>query len=285
MEGMVLINKKKKIYKIALYGILIAYSVVTIYPFIWALAASFKPLREITSGNLSLLSDHFTTEQYQYLFNSRSGSMFVKWFLNSIIISTIGTVINLFLNSMAGYSLARLKFPGRNKIYYSILAMMMIPTQVLLIPNYLIITNFGLIDSYWSMILPASVNIGNIFMMRQFFLTFPKDIEEAAHIDGLGRFGTFFRIVMPMAKPSIATQAVFVFMGFWNNFMSAMLYLKSPSKFTLTVGLQVLQKSDQGGQMWNRVMAASILTIIPIIILYILFNKYFLQGIRMDGEK
>ncbi len=285
MEVMVLINNKKKYVKTLLYIALILYSLITIYPFVWAFAASFKPLREITSGNLSLFSDNFTIEQYQYLFDSKSGSMFIKWFVNSIIISTIGTTINLFLNSMAGYSLARLEFPGRNKIYYAILAIMMIPTQVLLIPNYLIITSMGLLDSYWSMILPAAVNIGNIFMMRQFFLTFPREIEEAAHIDGLGRFGTFFKIVMPMAKPSIATQAVFVFMGFWNNFMSAMLYLKSPSKFTLTVGLQMLQKADQGGQMWNRVMAASILTIIPIIILYILFNKYFLQGVRMDGEK
>lgn len=174
---------------------------------------------------------------------------------------------------------------GRGKIYYGILAMMMVPTQVLLIPNYLIITNMGLLDSYWALILPAAVNIGNIFMMRQFFLSFPRDVEEAARIDGLERTGTFFRIVMPLAKPSIATQAVFVFMAFWNNFMSPMLYLKTQSKFTLTVGLQMLQKADQGGQMWNRVMAASILTIVPIIILYIIFNRYFLQGVRMDGEK
>ena len=155
------------------------------------------------------------------------------------------------------------------------------------IPSILagIITNMGLLDSYWALILPAAVNIGNIFMMRQFFLSFPRDVEEAARIDGLSRTGTFFRIVMPLAKPSIATQAVFVFMAFWNNFMSPMLYLKTQSKFTLTVGLQMLQKADQGGQMWNRVMAASILTIVPIIILYIIFNRYFLQGVRMDGEK
>lgn len=278
-------TKKQKALKILLYTILIIYAFVTFYPFMWAVAASFKPLAEITSGNLSLWSDNFTLEQYRYLFDPVSGSLFPQWLMNSIIISVIGTTVNIFLNTMAGYALARLQFPGRQRIYYGILAMMMVPTQVLLIPNYLIIQNLGMMDSFAALILPMAINISNIFMTRQFFLNFPKDVEEAARIDGLSRVGTFFRIVMPLAKPSIATQGVFVFMGFWNNFLSPMLYLKTQSKFTLTVGLQMLQSADQGGQMWNRVMAASILTILPIIVLYIIFNRYFLQGVRMDGEK
>lgn len=278
-------TKKQKALKILLYTILVIYAFVTFYPFMWAVAASFKPLAEITSGNLSLWSDNFTLEQYRYLFDPVSGSLFPQWLMNSIIISVIGTTVNIFLNTMAGYALARLQFPGRQRIYYGILAMMMVPTQVLLIPNYLIIQNLGMMDSFAALILPMAINISNIFMMRQFFLNFPKDVEEAARIDGLSRVGTFFRIVMPLAKPSIATQGVFVFMGFWNNFLSPMLYLKTQSKFTLTVGLQMLQSADQGGQMWNRVMAASILTILPIIVLYIIFNRYFLQGVRMDGEK
>ena len=183
----------------------------TLLYIILALAASFKPLSEITSGSLSLFSKHFTIEQYLYLFSPASGSMFTQWLINSVIVSVIGTVINIFLNTMAGYSLARLTFPGRKQFYYGILAMMMVPAQVLLIPNYLIIKNLGMLDTFWALILPAAINIGNIFMMRQFFLSFPKDVEEAARIDGLSRVGTFFRIVMPLAKPSIATQAVFVY--------------------------------------------------------------------------
>ncbi len=237
-------TKKQKALKILLYTILIIYAFVTFYPFMWAVAASFKPLAEITSGNLSLWSDNFTLEQYRYLFDPVSGSLFPQWLMNSIIISVIGTTVNIFLNTMAGYALARLQFPGRQRIYYGILAMMMVPTQVLLIPNYLIIQNLGMMDSFAALILPMAINISNIFMMRQFFLNFPKDVEEAARIDGLSRVGTFFRIVMPLAKPSIATQGVFVFMGFWNNFLSPMLYLKTQSKFTLTVGLQMLQSAD-----------------------------------------
>ena len=275
-------TKLQRSLKIVLYIILIAYAGATVYPFVWAIAASFKPLQEIVSGEMSILTKNFSLNNYNYIF-SRS-SLFGQWFINSVIVSVIGTTINVFLNTMAGYSLARLNFPGRDRIYYGFLALMMVPAQVLLIPNYLILMNLNMLDSFSALILPAAINIGNIFMMRQFFLSFPKDVEEAASIDGLGRFQTFFRIVMPLAKPSIATQAVFVFMGFWNEFMKPMLYIKTPSRYTLTLGLQTFQ-SQNGGVRWDHTMAASVITIIPIIILYFIFNKYFLQGIRMDGEK
>lgn len=274
--------KQKYFFKYLLYGILIVYAVLTLYPFIWAFTASFKPLKEIVSGDLSFVPKEFTTDAYAYIFGR--SSLFSQWFINSVIISVIGTTVNIFLNTMAGYALARLSFPGRQRIFYGLLAMMMVPSQVLLIPNYLILVNLGLLDSFGALIIPAAINIGNIFMMRQFFVSFPKDIEEAASIDGLGRFQTFFKIVMPLAMPSIATQAVFTFMGFWNEFMKPMLYISTPSRYTLTLGLQTFQAKD-GGVRWDHTMAASIITIIPIIAIYLIFNKYFLKGIRMDGEK
>lgn len=274
--------KQKNFFKYLLYGILIVYAVLTLYPFIWAFTASFKPLKEIVSGDLSFIPKEFTTDAYAYIFGR--SSLFSQWFINSVIISVIGTTVNIFLNTMAGYALARLSFPGRQRIFYGLLAMMMVPSQVLLIPNYLILVNLGLLDSFGALIIPAAINIGNIFMMRQFFVSFPKDIEEAASIDGLGRFQTFFKIVMPLATPSIATQAVFTFMGFWNEFMKPMLYISTPSRYTLTLGLQTFQAKD-GGVRWDHTMAASIITIIPIIAIYLIFNRYFLKGIRMDGEK
>ena len=274
--------KQKNFFKYLLYGILIVYAVLTLYPFIWAFTASFKPLKEIVSGDLSFIPKEFTTDAYAYIFGR--SSLFSQWFINAVIISVIGTTVNIFLNTMAGYALARLSFPGRQRIFYGLLAMMMVPSQVLLIPNYLILVNLGLLDSFGALIIPAAINIGNIFMMRQFFVSFPKDIEEAASIDGLGRFQTFFKIVMPLAMPSIATQAVFTFMGFWNEFMKPMLYISTPSRYTLTLGLQTFQAKD-GGVRWDHTMAASIITIIPIIAIYLIFNKYFLKGIRMDGEK
>ncbi len=185
---------------------------------------------------------------------------------------------------MAGYSLSRLSFPGRDQIYHALLVLMMVPAQVLLIPNYLILQKMGLLDTYAALVLPSAANIGNIFLMRQFFMNFPKEVEEAASIDGLGRYGRFFRICMPLARPTIATQAIFVFMGFWNEFTKSMLYIKTASKYTLTLGLQSFQ-SQNAGTMWHQVMAAACISVFPIIIIYLIFNKYFLVGVRMDGEK
>lgn len=239
-----------------LYVVLIIYALITLYPFLWMVAASFKPLREIVGGNMSLISENMTLDNYKTIFGH--SSLFPRWFLNSLFVATVGTVINVYINSMAGYSLSRLSFPGRDKIYHGLLLLMMIPGQVLLIPNYLLLKEFG--------------------------MNFPKDVCEAAEIDGLSRYGVFFRIAMPLARPTIATTAIFGFMGFWNAFTAPMLYIKTASKYTLTLGLQSFQ-SQNAGTMWNQVMAAACISVLPIIILYLIFNKFFMVGLRMDGEK
>lgn len=275
-------KSKRKAGRIALYAVLIIYAFITLYPFLWMVAASFKPLREIVGGNMSLISENMTLDNYTTIFGH--SSLFPRWFLNSLFVATVGTVINVFINSMAGYSLNCLNYPGRNKIHHALLLLMMIPGQVLLIPNYLLLKEFGMLDSYMALILPAAANIGNIFLMRQFFMNFPHDVAEAAEIDGLNRYGVFFRIAMPLARPTIATTAIFGFMGFWNAFTAPMLYIKTDTKYTLTLGLQSFQ-SQNAGTMWNQVMAAACISVVPIIIIYLIFNKFFLVGLRMDGEK
>lgn len=275
-------KKKMTVGRGLLYAVLIVYAIITLYPFLWMVAASFKPLREIVGGNMSLISENMTLDNYATIFGH--SSLFPRWFLNSLFVSVVGTVINVYINSMAGYSLSRLSFPGRDKIYHGLLLLMMIPGQVLLIPNYLLLKDFGMLDSFTALILPSAANIGNIFLMRQFFMNFPKDVCEAAEIDGLSRYGVFFRVAMPLARPTIATTAIFGFMGFWNAFTAPMLYIKTASKYTLTLGLQSFQ-SQNGGTMWNQVMAAACISVLPIIILYLIFNKFFMVGLRMDGEK
>ncbi len=275
-------RKSFKISRFLLYLILIIFALITLYPFLWMISASFKPLKEIVGGNMSLIGKDMSLDNYRYIFG-RSTS-FPRWFLNSFVISVIGTVINLFINTMAGYALSRLNFPGRNKIYFILMSLIMIPGQVLMIPNYLIIQKLGMLDHFSALIIPAAANIGNIIMMRQFFINFPSDVEEAASIDGLGRYGRFFRICMPLAKPIISTQAVFVFMGFWNEFTKPMLYMKTETKYTLTLGLQTFSSRD-AGTAWHQVMAAATITVLPIVIIYLIFNRYFLVGVRMDGEK
>lgn len=273
--------KKFKWSRAILYAILIIYALVTLYPFLWAVMASFKPYKEIVAGGLNILPQEGTLDNFKYIFTK--DPLFVKWIFNSFIIAGIGTIVNIIINTMSGYALARLRFPGRNYIFLLILAVMMVPAQILLIPNYLIMKSLGLLDSYSALILPGAINFAYIFMMRQFFINFPKEVEEAAQVDGLNRTQTLFKIVFPMARPAIATQGVFVFLGFWNEFLKPLLYISSPEKYTLTLGLQTFQ--SQNLTQWNYIMAASVVSIIPIILLYIMLNKYFMQGMRIGGDK
>ena len=254
---------------------------IVAFPFVVMLSTSLQTKSEIFSPSASLLPEKFMFSNYAEAMKSGD---WLRYFANSAFITAIVVVISLIINSMAGYSLSCLSFPGQNRIYHGLLLLMMIPGQVLLIPNYLLLKEFGMLDSFTALILPAAANIGNIFLMRQFFMNFPRDVIEAAEIDGLGRYGVFFRIAMPLARPTIATTAIFGFMGFWNEFTKPMLYLKTQTKYTLTLGLQSFQ-SQNAGTMWNQVMAAACISVVPIILLYLIFNKFFLVGVRMDGEK
>lgn len=275
--------KRKKYLLWFLYMIIIIYAVFTLFPFLWAVSASFKTYKEITSGSLNLIPVEPTLNAFKKLFLMDEN--FTRWVFNSFFVCTVATLTNVILNSMAGYSLARLNFKGKNLIFYGILLSLMVPGQVLLIPNYLIVKAFGLLNSYKAIILPAAVNGTYIFMMRQFYINFPTNLEEAASIDGLGRLGIFFRISIPLAKPAIATQSVFIFLGFWNEFLRPKLYLSNPSKYTLTVGIQSMMSRYSGITQWDEVMAASVISLVPILLIYIVLNKYFMQGVRMDGEK
>ncbi len=274
---------KDKVLKIVLYSIVILYAVVTLFPFLWAVSASFKPVSEIVGGNMSIIPEHPTVDAYKRLL--ADNGMFWRWILNSFFIAGVATACNVLFNTMAGYSLARIHFKGRNLIFNIIVATITIPAQVLLIPNYIIITSLGLNDTYAAVILLSAINASYIIMMRQFFINFPKEVEEAATIDGLSRFGIFWKLSFPIAKPAIATQSLFIFMGVWNEFLKTKLYLSTPDKYTITVGLQALSQSQGDSVPWDLVMASSVMSIVPMIILYIILNKYFLEGVRIGGEK
>ncbi|ART75925.1 ABC transporter permease [Sutcliffiella horikoshii] len=274
-------KKKLSVGKALLYGILILYAVITLVPFIWAVSSSFKTLEEIVSGTINFIPKNFTFDNYKQIFLEQE--LFPRWLLNSLIIGVAGTSLNLLFNSMAGYALARLSFPGRKTLFIIILAVLMIPAQVTMIPNYLILRELGWLNSYQGMIVPAMINATFIFMMRQFFINFPKELEEAAEMDGLSRFGTFFKIVIPLAKPALAAQAIFVFMGFWNDFMRPLIILSDPSMFTLPLGLNTFK--GQYISYWNYIMAASMVFTLPVLLLYGFFNRYFIKGISFTGGK
>jgi len=264
-----------------LYILLTGYAIVTLLPFLWALSASFKPLSEIVSGEPNLLPHQFTLDNYRQIFFREP--LFVRWLLNSLVIAVSVTLCNLLFNSMAGYALARLRFRGRQAWFFLILAVLAIPAQVTLIPTFLILKAFGWLNSYQGMIVPGMVNATFIFMMRQFFINFPKELEEAAQLDGLGRFGTFRHIVLPLAKPAIAAQTIFVFMGSWNNFLLPVVILFDPEMFTLPLGLNSFK--GQYISNWNYIMAASMVFTLPALAIYAFFNRYFIEGVTFTGGK
>ena len=267
--------------KALLYVLLTLYAIITLIPFLWALSASFKPLTEIVSGEPNFLPKNFTLDNYRQIFLQEP--LFWRWLFNSIAIAVSITLLNLLLNSMAGYALARLHFVGKRFWFFLILAVLAVPTQITLIPTFLILKAIGWLNSYQGMIVPSMVNATFIFMMRQFFVNFPKELEEAAQLDGLNTFGIFRHIVLPLAKPALAAQAVFVFMGSWNNFLLPIVILFDPEMFTLPLGLNTFK--GQYISYWNYIMAASMIFTLPALGIYAFFNRYFIQSVTFTGGK
>ncbi len=267
--------------KALLYVLLTLYAIITLIPFLWALSASFKPLTEIVSGEPNFLPKNFTFDNYKQIFLQEP--LFWRWLFNSVAIAISVTLLNLLLNSMAGYALARLRFVGKRFWFFLILAVLAVPAQITLIPTFLILKAIGWLNSYQGMIVPSMVNATFIFMMRQFFVNFPKELEEAAQLDGLNTFGIFRHIVLPLAKPALAAQAVFVFMGSWNNFLLPIVILFDPEMFTLPLGLNTFK--GQYISYWNYIMAASMVFTLPALGIYAFFNRYFIQSVTFTGGK
>ena len=285
-------NEKKRrnklyinwLYKCSLYLVLISYLFITLYPFIWSIFSSFKVDLEIADGSFNPFPKKWTTENYEQIFSMGDGLM-SSWIMNSFIVAFFGTLGNLLFNTFAGYALARINLPGRNKIMWSLLALMMVPGQVGIIPNYLLLKYFKMTNTLYSLIIPAFVNISFIFMSRQFFLKFPKEIEWASRVDGQNRIAFIFRSVMPLMKPMLMTQAVFSFMGFWNNFMVAKMYIETPENYTLTVGIQSILERDANQVSYGQILAGSSISIFPILLLYVVLNSAFMSSNRTDGDK
>lgn len=264
-----------------LYLLLVVYGLVTLIPFLWALSASLKPLPEVISGELNFIPRQLTLQNYQQVFVQQP--LFLRWLFNSIVIAASVMILNLVFNSMAGYALARLRFRGRQFWFYLIASVIAVPIQVTLIPTFLILKTLGWLNSYQGMIAPVMVNATFIFMMRQFFVNFPRELEEAAALDGLGRFATFWYIVLPLAKPALAVQAVLVFMSSWNNFLLPVVILFDPEMFTLPLGLNAFK--GQYISYWNYIMAASMIFTLPVLAIYAFFNRYLIEGVTFTGSK
>jgi len=260
-----------------LVAILILYSVLVFVPFLWSVATSFKTLPD--SLTLSFLPNPFTTYGYTTAFTQLDPGVPVLFF-NSALIAALVTASNLLLGALGGYAFARLRFPGREVLFVLVLGTMMIPDQLRLVPVYQILTFLRLVspgpENYLGVFVIIAIYPTSLFVMRQFFLTVPYDLEEAAMLDGAGTFGTFWRVMLPISTPALAAVAILSFQGTWNGFFWPLVILQAKQHWTLPLGLTQFRFLYSTN--WPPLMAMTVIATIPIVILYVLFSRYFVGG-------
>ncbi|WP_372439928.1 carbohydrate ABC transporter permease [Microbacterium stercoris] len=268
--------RKQLAAQIALYVVLIALAVVYIYPFLIQVGTSFKSDEEAASSGISLIPDVWTFAAYERLF---AHSDFPLWFVNSTVITLCVTVGRAFFDSLAGYALARLQFRGRAVVFAALVAVMSVPTVVLLIPKFLVINQLGMFNSYAGMILPLLVDAAGVFIMKNFFESIPVSVEEQARIDGAGAFRLFWSVVLPMATPALTTIVILSFQGSWNELSHFIVSANDPSLTPLTKGVASLASGQlsQGTQYPLKLAAALIMTI-PVAVMFFVFQRRIMNS-------
>ena len=275
---------RKFVEKLSIHSILIFVSLLSIFPFIWLISTSLKGIDEnIFAYPPVLMPQQFTWDNYLGVWNKVN---FMGYFINSMIVAGLTVFLNLLLSSLAAYPLARMNFAGKKVVFFAILATIMVPFQAIMLPVYLITIKLHLLDSvnnlmgYLGLVMPFAVSAFGIFLMRQAFLAVPKELEEAAIVDGCNVFQVFFKVVLPMVKPTLAVLAIFTFIGSWGEFLWPSIVLTKDAMYTLPVGVNNLQGMFSSN--WRFIAAGSILSTIPILIFFLALQKYFISG-ENDG--
>ncbi|GAB4443359.1 MAG: carbohydrate ABC transporter permease [Anaerolineae bacterium] len=262
------------------YAVALLLAVVFAGPFVWMVSSSLKPANEIFSNPPILVSENFSLDNFESVFEQ---APFERYMLNSFIVATSVTVAALLLHSMAGYALARLEFPGRRVLFMLIISTLMIPFYTILIPLALLVRELGWINTYWALIIPAIPHAFGIFWFRQFFLGLPSELEDAARIDGASRIGVFFRIALPMARPVAAAMAVFFFLANWDAFLWPLIATTRQEMRVVQVGIQSF--TGEHGNAWEEIMAASVIAILPTLILFFALQRFIVDSVKMSGLK
>jgi len=267
---------------LATHLLLIVGALIMVIPFVWMVSTSFKELSQVFVYPPEWIPAPFVWTNYPEAFRAVP---FARWFVNSAVIAVMVTLGQLLTCSLAGYTFARLRFPGRTPLFLIYLGTMMIPPHVTIIPVFVMMNNLALIDTFYPLILPALVSAWGTFLFRQYFLTMPSELEDAAKIDGCSFFRIYRQIFMPLSKPVIATLGIFTFMGSWNDFLGPLIFLQSKDNKTLTVGLLQFRAEFQGLSNWPVMMAGVVISVLPILIAFIIGQKYFVRGIALTGIK
>jgi multiple sugar transport system permease protein len=253
-----------------------------VIPVILIFLTAFKPDSEIIHF-FGLLPRHWTGENFGEILGRPEEIPIFRWLGNSIFISTSVTLLVLTVDSLAAYALARLDLPGKKWIFSLIVATMMVPGQILLVPVYLILNTLGWLDTPAALIFPAGAGAFGVFLLHQFFKAIPKELEEAAAIDGCSKWGIYRHIMLPLAKPALATLAIFTFIGSWNDFIGPLVFLDSVDKYTLPVGVALFQTSYYAE--YGLTLAASVICTLPIILIFLIFHRHIIHGIAAAGLK
>ena len=260
------------------YVLLSVLGVVMAFPFIWMLLTAFKSIREIFS--LNFLPQNWTLANFQeVLFRTD----FPRWFGNSLIVAVVTTISVLFFCSLVGYVLARMRFKGKEVVFILILSTMMIPTEMLVIPWFVMSADYGWTNSYWGIMFPGLITGFGVFLLRQFFQTLPVDLFDAGRLDGLSEWGLFWRVGLPLVGPGLSALGIFTFIGNWNAFLWPLIVISDRSMRTIPVGTALF--SGEAATAYNLIMAASALAIIPVLIVFIIFQKQIVEGVVLTGVK
>lgn len=258
--------------------LLIAGGVLMIMPIVVMFSTSLKWPHEVY--NLKLIPDEPTLDNYIYVLED---GRFYRWFINSFIIATLTTLSNVFFDSLVGYTLCKFSFAGRKLVFIAILSTLMIPTEMLVIPWYLMSQQFGWLDSYWGIMFPGMMTAFGTFLMKQFFETVPDDFIEAARIDGLNEFQIFWSVALPLVKPALAALAIFVFLGNWTAFIWPLIVTNSVELYTLPVGLAGF--GDETDTAWELIATGAAISTIPTLIVFLIFQRFIIKGVVMAGLK
>jgi len=268
--------------RFGVYIVLILGATVTLVPFIWALLTSLKPAAEIIRVPPTFLPADWTLQSYQTIFSDPRVPL-ARFYMNSLFVAVSRVGITLFTSSLAGYIFAKYRFWGKNVAFTFILAQMMIPFQVVMIPAYLILVKLHMIDSLWGLIIPSMVDAFGIFLMRQFIESIPGELIDAARIDGASEFGIYWRIVLPQLGASLATLGIFTFMGTWNDYLWPLVVITTHERRTLP--LLLTWYNSQHVTRYDLTMAASVLVLLPILLVYMLFQRWIVRGVALTGFK
>lgn len=258
--------------------LLFAGGIAMVMPIIYMLSTSFKYPFEVY--NLNLIPEEPTLENYTYVLED---GRFFSWFTNSVVIATITTICNVLFDSLVGYVLCKYTFPGRYIVFIAILSTLMIPTEMLVIPWYLMSSTFGWLDTYWGIMFPGLMTAFGVFLMKQFFETVPDDFLEAARIDGLNELQIWWTVAMPLVRPALAALAIFVFLGNWTAFIWPLIVTNSQEMYTLPVGLTTFSVEAQVE--WELIMTGAAISTIPTLIVFLVFQRYIIRGVVMAGLK